>query len=112
MLDPSDIYLSYAGSLAPENPIHRRLAGLRCGDRLQLLEQENGTLDLCTGSGRPVARLSGKGCAQWREHLASIKTIRVIALPQRRREDDDPEYQGRCRTDRWEYPLVEIVYRI
>lgn len=108
LLTPESIYLSYAGRHPPTDPLHQRLARLAEGSRLQLREGHGLPL-LCDESGAPVASLSQSG-RQLVSGLGRIRTIRVLAMLERRRDDQAAEYADQVRCDRWEYPFGEIVH--
>jgi hypothetical protein len=60
-------------------------------------------------SNRRVAKLSQRGVQRWRERQADVLEVRIVAMLQRRREDEQPEFAARCRCDRWELPWAEVV---
>lgn len=45
------------------------------------------------------------------ERLAEIETVKVLAVIERHAEDSEEPYRSRYGCERWEIPLVEIVYR-
>lgn len=107
LLTPADLDLGYAGHLASGHPIHARLAALQTGDRLQARAADERVL-LCDGNGLALARLSQHGSAAWLPRLPRIEGIRVLAILLRQRDDGDPAFRDRCRSDTWEVPLVEV----
>ena len=107
LLTPADLDLGFAGRLPPDHPVHARLEALQTGDRLEPRAQGQRVL-LCDGAGLALGRLSKRASAEWAPRLAQVEGIKVIALLRRRREDGDPDYRDRCRSDTWEVPLVEI----
>jgi len=108
VLGMSQVYLDFAGCFPENGPVHRALSEVNAGDLLYMRE-ESGKIVLVTEEGPPVARLSQKAEAVWRNRLADIKKITVIAMIRRRSEDAAPEYRGRLRCDWWEIPVVEIT---
>ena len=58
-----------------------------------------------------IARLSQKGHQEWADKLARIETVRVIAMIERFREDNEESYRSSCKVEEWEIPVVELVYR-
>ncbi len=104
------ILLGFAGSRSERHPIHTALADLQPGSRLRLRVRER-ALDLIDSRGRPVARLSQAACQQWQQQVEQIEEIRVVAMLRRERTDEQPAFRDRCRCERWEVPLVELVYR-
>ena len=86
------------------------VASLQPGSRLQL-RAHGSSLNLVDTRGCAVARLSQAACESWRERVQRIEEVRVLALVRRERTDEQPAFRDRCRCDRWEVPLVEVVYR-
>jgi hypothetical protein len=39
-----------------------------------------------------------------------VRQVRGVALVQRRQADEQAEFRQRCRCDRWEVPLAEVVW--
>jgi hypothetical protein len=39
-----------------------------------------------------------------------VRQVRVVALVQRRQADEQAEFRQRCRCDRWEIPLAEVIW--
>ena len=107
LLTPAGLDLGYAGHLAPGHPVHASLAALRTGDRLQARAAGERVL-LCNDSGLALARLSKRGSAEWLPRLPQIEGIRVLAILRRQRDDGDPAFRARCRSDSWEIPLAEV----
>ncbi|MFZ5773335.1 MAG: RecQ family ATP-dependent DNA helicase [Thermodesulfobacteriota bacterium] len=110
LLGMEDLFLDYAGRQPQENPLHRHLAALKPGDPLQAAANGN-FIGLHDELGNRVARLSKAASETWKNRLASIERITVLALVQRLREDSGEEYRPLCQLDRWEVPLAEITYR-
>lgn len=107
VLGMQDIFLDYAGRMAAAHPIHKTLAQLQVDDRLEL----TGNLELRVPRGISVARLSQTAAAEWGEHLPQIETIRVVALSSRLREQvDKDEFKKSLQCDRWEIPIVEMIW--
>ncbi len=107
LLSPAELDLGYAASFAEDHPLHRVLAGLQQGALLELkLEGERGYF--FSGTTR-VARLSVAGHKRLAPVLQKNSLrARVLAITVRRKGQMEPEWQGRCRVDRWELPVVEI----
>ncbi|WP_295587072.1 RecQ family ATP-dependent DNA helicase [uncultured Lamprocystis sp.] len=111
LLSLADIDLGYAGRQPAADPIHARLAALTTGDALSL-RQVSDTLVLCDRQGAPVGRLSRRAAALWLPRLPAVETARIIALMRRRRDDGEGEYRDTCRVETWEYPLVDLIWRM
>ena len=108
MIGLQDLFLSYAGGWPSSDPIHQRLAALRRGDALELRRHES-YVRLQDRSNGIVAALSNDGAARWRDRLGKVEKVRVVAMVERRREDNEPAYRERLRCDRWEVPVVEVM---
>ncbi len=104
----SDLYLSYAGSFEQDNTIHKQLAMLGMGDRLQPIGNGSG-IDLKTGGGYCVARLSSKGCELLSGKLKEIVEARIIGMIQWSAESSQKEYRQNLKVASWEVPLFELI---
>jgi ATP-dependent DNA helicase RecQ len=109
VLGMQELNLGYAGRRRGDDPIHQALSGLEVDD--QLAAERRGDKILLLHDGRPVAALARSTTEHWRERLARIESIRVIAMVQRTADDGGEEFRRRCRVAQWEVPLVEVVYR-
>jgi len=107
-LGPAHLDLGFAGSFFHRHPVHAALEQLEPGSPLRL-EDRDGQVVLTDQLGRVVARLSQAARAKWRDRLDAILETRVVAILQRHRTDDQPEYRDRTRCDHWEIPMVEVV---
>jgi ATP-dependent DNA helicase RecQ len=102
--------LGFAGRYGPDHPVHAALAALQTGDRLRAVGMDAGGLALADRSGVVVGRFSRQGVERWGGRAGSIREIRVVAMIQRRAEQDpDPERQQAYRVEEWEYPAIELV---
>lgn len=76
------------------------------------LRADGAKIELVNRFGSPVAMLSGKAEECWRPLLGQVEGLRVLALIERRLEDDREEcYRKLLKTEQWEVPVVEVVYR-
>lgn len=62
-------------------------------------------------SGRAVARLSARARDEWIDRLGLVQEFRVLAMVRREKDQGDPAYRGRIRTDCWEYPIGELIWK-
>lgn len=109
LLAPEDVDLGFAGARPAGHPIHTALAELQPGSELQFVARGE-SIELLDAFGRPVVRLSQAACRRWRSRLGTVRRIRVTALVQRRRVDEQAEFRQRCRCERWEIPLAEVIW--
>lgn len=108
LLGLDDLYVDYAARFSSDDFIHHTLVNLRTGDVLSIKNHQDKLVLLHDES--IVAQLSSKASSEWRDKLPRIQTVKIIALLQRTIDDSDEEYRARCKTDRWELPLVEFRY--
>ncbi|MCC6782510.1 MAG: RecQ family ATP-dependent DNA helicase, partial [Planctomycetes bacterium] len=109
MLSLEDHNLGFAGTRAPSDPVHSELRALAPGSVLRVVDHAP-RLRLLAPSGRPVGELSKKASELWRARLGLVRGARVIAMLSRTREQSPIEYRGRLRVERWELPLVELIW--
>jgi ATP-dependent DNA helicase RecQ len=106
-----DLYLDYAGRLSGTNPIHQQLEQLQTGETLGL-RLAGAKIEVVNPHGAAVARLSKQAEERWRPLLGQVESLKVLALIERRVEDDREEsYRKMLKAERWEVPVVEVVYR-
>ena len=103
------IYLSWAGHRAAADPVHTRLAALRPGDRLTLAQTDR-AIEIRDRSGGAVGMLSKEGRKTWEKRLDQVHEARLLALVERRGEEETKEYSGRLRVERWWVPVIEVVW--
>ena len=106
LLSLSEVNLSFAGRAPREHRVHRAIAGLEPGDRLQL-QQQSGGWELLDAAGFVVGRL-----ARSFEPPAGMDCVNatVVAVVCRSREQSDPQYHKQLRCDRWEVVVPELVF--
>jgi ATP-dependent DNA helicase RecQ len=109
ILGMEDLFLDFAGYKTAEDKIHKHLNKLQAGDSLNaVLKGDN--IVLCDCQGLPVARLSKKASDKWRNLLACIERITILAMVRRHSDDSGEEYRSRCQCEQWEVPVAEVVY--
>jgi predicted nuclease of restriction endonuclease-like RecB superfamily len=102
-----DLFIDYAGRRPASDPIHARLADLRPGSEVRLVEARDRVF-VVTLDGGVLAAMSSAGCHRWTPRLGAIRTARVAALVERRRDQTTPAWQEHLRVARWLLPLVEV----
>ena len=105
-----DVFLDYAGRMSASAPVHKHLARTRFGDSVQLKEA-NGKLEVFNSAGHPIATLSKDATQRWVGCLPQIESVKVIAMIERKIDDTkDPVFQKRLKSERWEVPVLEVVW--
>ncbi len=110
LLGQRDLYLSYAGRRPPGDPVHHRLAALHPGDPL-VLRRDGDFIELADPDGGDVAALSAEGRRRWADRLEHVEAVRVMAMVERRAESSEGEHRARLRSERWEVPVAEVIWR-
>jgi ATP-dependent DNA helicase RecQ len=103
-----DLHLGYAGTFAPEHPIHAHLSRIQAGDRLHGIET-NDAIGIHDDAGFCIARLSSAGRSAWSGRLSRIAEIRVLGMLRWSADDSREPYRHLARTPSWELPLMEWV---
>ncbi len=101
-----DVYLGFAGRRPAGHPVHRAIAALSPGDRLNV--RINGQRrELLSGDGTVVGRL-----ATTFEPPAGLRCISatVLAVTTWNREISDSKYQDNIECDAWEVVVPELVF--
>jgi len=99
MLGAASMDIGFAGRQPPSHPIHRAIAGLRCGDPVEL-------------RGRFVHSISGQILGRLAASVDELPlqggAAAVVALMVRTRSQTPEKYWPSLKTDQWETPLVEV----
>ena len=101
-----DVFLSFAGYRRAGHPVHRAIAALSPGDRLQV-RIESGRWELLDRNGVVVGRLAGRFKLPTGMRC-SYATVLAIATWDR--ESSEPQYQEGLRCNRWEVVVPELVF--
>lgn len=101
-----DVDLGFAGRYSPENQVHHSIASLVAGDQVQLRES-GGYAELTDMHGNIVGRMSK---AFTSPRGMQFLSGRILAIVVRKREDSEAQYQDRCRCDKWEVVVPELVF--
>ncbi|MGC8491769.1 MAG: 3'-5' exonuclease [Syntrophobacteraceae bacterium] len=107
-LGMADLMLGFAGRFPENHPIHGRLGRLGTGSPL-FIGEEGRQLLLYDSESQPVAKLSRKAYDFWAERLGTIRSITVLGMLRRKKEDEQQDFQASCRTGSWEIPWAEVV---
>ena len=103
-----DVFLSFAGYRPPGHPVHRAIAALSPGDRLQVRNLEN-RWELLDRNGVVVGRFAG-GFEAPPGMQCAFATVLAIATWDR--ESSEPQYQDRLRCDSWEVVVPELAFAL
>lgn len=57
-----------------------------------------------------VGRLSQSASSRWKDKLDRISEVLVVAMVERDRMDPQQDFRDRIRAEKWEAPLLEIVF--
>jgi ATP-dependent DNA helicase RecQ len=110
MLGLEDVYMDYAGAMPAGHPIHNRLAATQAGDEVTICPAGS-AMAVRNRDGDCIAKLSATACRRMAAKIGEIETVRVIAMLERDRCDPDEEFISRIKADRWEVPVLEVVFK-
>ena len=101
-----DVFLSFAGRKPPSDRVHRAIADLAPGDRLQV-KQRAGWWELLDHRGIVVGTLARRF-----EPPRGTRCIdaTVLAVARWSRTHSDPQYQTQLQCDEWEVVVPELVF--
>lgn len=109
VLGLSDIYLDYAGMFPQNHAIHAHLARIQAGEKVSLAA-EDAAIKICDQDGVCVGRLSQSASSRWKDQLDRIREVRVVAMIERDRMDPQEDFRDRIRAEKWEAPVIEMVF--
>jgi len=98
-LSPADVDIGFAGRYPGEHRVHRDIARVVPGDRVEIRDRE-----LVAPDGRVVGQLSKNTSLPDGHYAAKVTGVMIRA-----REQTAPAYLDSVRADRWEVLLVEAV---
>ena len=102
-----DVDLGFAGRRGERDPIHRAIAALKPGDRLQTRITDRGRWLLLDGGGTVVGRLA-KGFKPPAGMRCRAST--VLAVVGWSHKDTDPKFHDAIKCDAWEVVVPELVF--
>jgi len=109
VLGLNDVYLDYAGGSPQGHSIHAHLSKMQAGDKV-FLAAGSPAIKICDTDGFYVGRLSKSASDIWREKLGQVSEVRVVAMVERDSMDVQETYRGRIKAEKWEVPMLEVVY--
>ena len=101
-----DVFLSFAGYRHPQHPVHRAIAALSPGDRLDV-RVGSGRWELLDCNGAVVGQLAG-GFETPDDIGCGFATVLAIATWDRERSES--QYQDGLQCDKWEVVVPELVF--
>src|SRR5690606_466340 len=104
IIDPKDLYLSYAAAMTEASAVHVALRNTSAGDSLQLV-QRGKWIHIETIDGVPIAALSEVGRNQWGPRLGAVRSAAVTAMVRRTIEQQEELYRANCLSAAWEFPI-------
>ena len=112
VLGMRDLYLDFAGRKGKSHPIHRSLAAMSTGDKVELECGRDGRVRVLDRNGAEVARLSSHAARNWqRPQLSRVDEVRVLAVVCRREGDCAAGFEEHLAVPAWEVPLLEVRHR-
>ncbi len=102
-----EVYLGFAGRLHANHPLHRAIASLSPGDRLEARIAQTGSWELLDRSGMVVGRLARAFEPPPGTRCRSAAVFAVVAWS---REASEPQYRDRAKCDAWEVVVPELVF--
>lgn len=109
IIDPKQLYLSYAAAMTETSAVHVALKNTSTGDPLQLVARGK-WIHLETIQGIPIAALSEAGRKEWGPRLGKVRSATVTAMVRRTIEQQDVQYRANCLSEAWEFPIVEVCW--
>ena len=109
ILGLNDIFLSYAAGFSQNHPTHEHLSHVQTGERV-VLAADNPTIKICDHDGFCIGRLSHAASAKWAEKLGLVREVRVVAMIERDHMDQQEGYRDRIKAEKWEVPVLEVVF--
>ena len=102
------VFLSFAGYKHPGHPVHRAIAALSPGDRLEVRARSN-RWELLDRSRTVVGQLAGSFGAEAPDGMRCTFAT-VLAIVTWDRERSEPQYRDRLQCDDWEVVVPELVF--
>jgi len=109
VLGLNDVYLDYAGNFPQGHSIHAHLSKIQAGEKV-FLTAGRPAIMICDQDGFCVGRLSKSASDIWRDKLGQVSDVRVVAMIERDRMDPQEDFRERIKAEKWEVPVLEVVY--
>lgn len=105
-LTQKDVDIGFAGQWDSKDRVHTAISVLSAGDAITLRQREK-KWELSDKNGMTVGVLSQRFSAPRGMQFVSGHVSAIIV---RRRKDTEEKYLDRCRCDKWEVVLPELVF--
>ena len=102
-----EVDLGFAGRRGERDPVHRAIAALSPGDRLETRITDQGRWLLLDGNGRAVGCLAKSFEPPAGMHCRSASVLAVVGWS---REASEPQYREAMKCDAWEVVVPELVF--
>ena len=102
-----EVYLGFAGRHHANHPLHRTIASLSPGDRLETRIAKTGSWELLDRSGTVVGRLAQAFEPPLGTQCRSAAVFAIVAWS---REASEPQYRDSTKCDAWEVVVPELVF--
>jgi len=109
IIDPTELFLSYAASMTATSEVHLAIKRLSVGDSVQLVPQGK-WVHIETLAGIPIAALSELGRSKWTARIPAIRSAIVTAMVRRTKDQESEAYRDKAQVASWEYPIVEVSW--
>ncbi len=108
LLGMRDLYLSYAGRMDTNHPIHQHLRSMNAGDLVAI--KKSSALIEFLNQDQPVISLSRQKSQDWLQGRTIQSQGRIIAMVKRLRQDSEEKYQNSHKCEEWDIPVIEVTY--
>lgn len=109
LIDPTQIFLSFAGSVPEGRPVHTAIRATHTDDTVRLVRHGK-SIRIESPSGVPIGCLSAAGYKIWESRLDAIRSAKIVAMIWRTKAQTPDEYRDQAVVDAWEYPVVEVCW--
>ena len=106
-IEPSDLFIDWAGRCPASAAVHSRLAALKAGDPVRL-RRDGPRVTVEAGDG-PIAVLSRPASVRWAARLDCILSARLVEKAERQMSQSATQWRAALLCDRWAVPVVEVV---
>jgi ATP-dependent DNA helicase RecQ len=109
IVEPADLFISYAASMPENSPVHAEIRKTQVGDRVALVVRGK-WIHVETAAGAPISTLSEAGRGKWAPRLENVRSATVTAMVRRTIEQEIEPYRAKAQVAAWEYPVLEVCW--